>query len=225
MSTTALTPVKKSTLDFLRRLKKHNNRPWFEKNRSAYEAAKENVEAFTASLIDVLSASDRDLKGLAPKDCLFRIYRDVRFSKNKAPYKTAFGAVIAPGGRKSDRAGFYIHVEPGSCFTAGGRWMPSPEHLRDIRKEILYNTTAFKRILNAAAFKKRFGELYDSKLKLAPKGFDKDFNDIELLKYTSYIAECNVPDGVMVSRAVFRRCADTFRDMKPLLKFLNGATH
>ncbi len=225
MPTATLTPVSRSTLDFLRKLKKNNNRPWFDKNRDAYVAAKENMEAFTASLIETLSKKDQKLKGLAPKDCLFRIFRDVRFSKNKDPYKTSFGTVISPGGRKSERAGFYFHVEPGKSFIAGGRWMPSPDHLKEIRKEVYYNAPAFKRILNAAAFKKRFGSLHDAKLKLAPKGFDKEFKDIELLKYTSYMADCPVPESVLTSRSVFKRVTDTYREMAPLLKFLNNATH
>jgi uncharacterized protein (TIGR02453 family) len=219
------TTIQKPTLDFLRKLKKNNDRAWFEKNKPAYLAAKENMEGFVASLIAEFAKTDKSLKGLQPKDCLFRIYRDVRFAKDKKPYKTSFGAVIGPGGRKSDRASFYIHVEPGGSFIAGGRWNPSPEHLKDIRKEIFYNTAAFKRILRAKPFLKHFGELSDTKLTLAPKGFDKTFPDIELLKYTSYIVESGIEEKTLLSSRIYAHCRAVRDAMKPLLKFLDGATH
>ena len=216
--------IAKSTLDFLGALRKNNNREWFQKNRDRYDAAKENMEEFVEALIAELGKADKSLKGLRPKDCLFRIYRDVRFSKNKSPYKSNFGAVISAGGRKTDQAGFYIQVEPGNAFIAGGRWMPSPEHLKEIRQEILYNSAAFKKVLGAKDFKKNFKSLHDSRLKLAPKGFDKDFKDIELLKYTSYIVDTPVPDKVLLSKNAFAHCRKVQAAMMPLLKFLNKAT-
>ncbi len=216
--------LQKNTLDFLRALGRNNNRPWFEKNRDRYEAAKADFEAFTAGLIAELGKADKALKTLQPKDCIFRIFRDVRFSKDKKPYKSHFGAVIAPGGRKSERAGFYLQADPGGSFIAGGRWMPSPEHLKDIRKEIYYHAAVFRRILSAKDFKKHFGELTDTRLSRPPKGFDKNFPDIEWLKYTSYIVEAAVPDKVLLSKGVYSHCRKVYDAMRPLLKFLDGAT-
>ncbi len=215
--------IQKSTLDFLKDLKRNNDRKWFEKNKPRYESAKNNFEEFVTMLITALGKKDKSLKGVRAKDCTFRIYRDVRFSKDKSPYKSNFGAVIGAGGRKSEKACFYIQVEPGNSFIAGGRWMPSPEDLKDLRKEIFYNTAAFKKILNEKNFKKHFKTLYDSKLKLAPKGFDKNFKDIELLKYTSYIVDSAVPDKIVLSKNIFIHCEKIYSSMMPLLKFLNKA--
>jgi uncharacterized protein (TIGR02453 family) len=216
--------LQKSTLEFLKALKKNNNRDWFEKNRSKYDLAKEDFIVFINKLITELSKQDATLKGETAKDAIFRIYRDVRFSKNKDPYKTNFGAVVCRGGRKSDRACFYIQVEPGNSFIAGGRWMPQPDHLKDIRKEIFYHIKDFKKILSDKTFKKIFKELSDVKLKLAPKGFDKNFPDIELLKYTSYIVETPLNDKSLTNKSLVKQCAVVYKAMLPLLKFLNAAT-
>jgi uncharacterized protein (TIGR02453 family) len=132
--------------------------------------------------------------------------------------------VVSAGGRKSEKAGFYIQVEPGGSFIAGGRWMPSPEHLKEIRREIFYNAPAFKKILAAKDFKKHFGALYDSRLKRAPKGFDKEFPDIEWLKYTSYIVETPLPDKLLLSKNILSHCRKVHAAMQPLLRFLDKAT-
>jgi len=217
--------LQKSTLDFLKALKKNNDRDWFEKNRAKYEVAREDFTEFVNTLITELSKQDSSLKGETSKDSVFRIYRDVRFSKNKDPYKTNFGAVVCDGGRKSDKACFYIQVEPGTSFIAGGRWMPSPEHLKEIRQEIFYNLKDFKKILSDKTFKKYFKTLSDTKLKLAPKGFDKNFSDIELLKYTSFIVETPVNDKQLMSKSLIKYCSVVYKAMMPLLSFLNGATN
>lgn len=215
--------LQKSTLDFLKVLKKNNNRDWFEKNRTKYEAARVDFASFINNLITELGKQDSSLKGETAKDSIFRIYRDVRFSKNKDPYKTNFGAVVCKGGRKSDRACFYIQVEPGNSFIAGGKWMPQGDQLKDIRQEIFYRTKDFKKILNEKSFKKYFGKLSDLKLKLPPKGFDKSFTDIELLKYTSFIVETPLKDSDLLSKNIYKKCSEVFKGMKPLLDFLNEA--
>lgn len=217
--------LQKSTLDFLKVVKKNNNREWFAINRAKYDAAKNDFELFVNKLILQLAKLDSSLKNVQAKDCIFRIYRDVRFSKNKDPYKTNFGAVVIQGGRKSDLACFYIQVEPGNSFIAGGRWMPQPDHLKEIRNEIFYNSSKFKKIISDKSFKKCFNTLSDIKLKTAPKGFDKDFKDVELLKYTSFIVETKVDDKIITSKNIFKKSADVFKAMQPLLKFLNEATH
>src|SRR6185295_5339636 len=151
--------IQKSTLDFLKQVKKNNNREWFEKNKEKYLAAKANVDEFVDDAIKAFTSFDKSLAGLKAKDCVFRIYRDVRFTKNKSPYKTNMGASINPGGKKMEIAGFYLHIEPGKSFLAGGRWMPSPEHLKKIRQEIDYNSKTIHKILSDKNFKKQFGGL------------------------------------------------------------------
>src|SRR6185436_17723592 len=151
--------IQPTTLNFLKALKKNNNKEWFDKNKDKYLAAKENVEGFVDELIKSISTFDKGLMGLRAKDCVFRIYRDVRFAKDKRPYKTNLGASISAGGKKAEVAGYYIHIEPGKSLIAGGRWMPSSDHLKKIRQEIDYNGKKIKKILNDENFKKEFGEL------------------------------------------------------------------
>ncbi|MBK8413382.1 MAG: DUF2461 domain-containing protein [Bacteroidetes bacterium] len=137
--------ITKRTLDFLKALKKNNNREWFDVNRSKYEEAKADFEKFVETLLPLLSKENSKLKDLKVKDCVFRIYRDVRFSKNKDPYKTNFGAYFVEGGKKSSKAGYYIQIEPGNSFLAGGCWMPEAPVLKAIRQEIDYNLKDFEK--------------------------------------------------------------------------------
>jgi uncharacterized protein (TIGR02453 family) len=218
--------IQKSTLDFLKALKKNNDRDWFEKNKEKYLAAKQNIDAMTDELIKSFSSFDKKLTGLKARDCVFRIYRDVRFSKNKSPYKTNLGCAISPGGRKAEEAGFYIHIEPGKSFLAGGRWMPSPDHLKKIRQEIDYNGKNLRKILSDKQFKKQFGALDDSdeyKLSRPPKGYDKDHPDIELLKLNSYIVWHEYNEKEIMSKNFLKEVTKTAKIMKPLLDFLNTA--
>ena len=128
--------IEKSTIEFLNKLSKHNNRDWFEKNRPAYENAKNNFKEFIDGVLISTTKFDPAIKNLESKNCIFRINRDVRFSKNKAPYKNNFGASISPGGKKSFSAGYYIQVQPGASFIAGGMWQPPTLQLNAIRQEI-----------------------------------------------------------------------------------------
>jgi uncharacterized protein (TIGR02453 family) len=216
--------IKKETFDFLKALKKNNNKDWFDKNKPKYLAAKEDVDSLVDELIHAFGTFDKSFAGLKAKDCVFRIYRDVRFAKDKQPYKTNMGASINAGGRKAETAGYYIHLEPGQCFLAGGRWMPSPDHLKKIRQEIDYNGKEFKKILNDKTFKKYFGALDQSyKLSRPPKGYDKNHPDIELLKMNSYIVWKQYTDTEMLSKNIVKELAKGAKIMKPFLDFLNTA--
>jgi len=144
------------------------------------------------------------------KDTIFRIYRDVRFSKDKSPYKVAMGANMAPGGRKSVLAGHYFHIEPGNSFLAGGSYCPPSEQLKNIRSEIYYNSQEFKEIINYGDFKNLFGEITGDKLKRSPLGFPKDFEDVELLKFKDYTIFHKIddetiqkPDFLAISLGIF----------------------
>jgi uncharacterized protein (TIGR02453 family) len=215
-----------STFKFLKDLGKNNDRNWFEKNRARYETAKSDFDNFTATVIGEFSKVDKRLAGLEVKDSVYRIYRDVRFSKNKTPYKTSFSASINEGGRKSGKGGFYFQIDPigeWKSFVAGGVWMPEAPKLKAIRQEIQYNTDEFKKILAAKDFKKWFGTLEEQKLKTVPKGFDKNDPDIELFKYISFIVSHEIEEKDFYSKSIIKKFTDTYKAMLPLLNFLNRA--
>lgn len=216
--------IEKSTFLFLKDLKKNNNKPWFDKNKPRYEEAKKNIEALIGAFLAKFSATDKRYAKLTPKDCVFRIYRDIRFSPDKTPYKTHFGAGMSPGGKKMNEAGYYLHVEPGKVFLAGGMWMPPTDQMKMIRQEIVYNTKKFKKILADSAFKKYYGGLDDEyKLARPPKGYDKNSPDIEMLKYNSYIAWHEYNDKDATSKNFAQELNKGAKIMKPLIDFLDVA--
>lgn len=158
---------------------------------------------------------------------MFRINRDVRFSKNKAPYKSNFGAGIARGGKKSIYAGYYIHIEPGNeSFAGGGLWMPAAEQLKKVRQEIDYNCTAFEEIVQAPSFRTVYSELYtgeDSKLSRPPKGYDYSNPAITYLKFKSFIALHPLKDAELTGKNLLSTVLQAFGALHPLLTFLNNA--
>ena len=213
-----------SVLRFLRKLKKNNNKPWFEANRNGYTEAKQELETFLEGLIASYSKTDDAISRLTPKDCMFRINRDVRFSKDKSPYKTNFGAYINPGGKKSTLGGYYLHIEPGASFVGGGLWMPMPAELAKIRQEIDYNLPEFTAILSSASFKKQYGSLSTDEeysLKRIPKGYENDNAAAEYLKLKSFIATRKLSDEEVSSTSLKKSCIAAFTALRPLLDFIN----
>ena len=211
-------------IDFLKELTVNNNREWFADNRAFYGEAKAAFEEVTARLIAYIAETDKQIAGLQPKECIFRIYRDVRFSKDKTPYKTHFDAFIAKkGGRKSQHAGYYIHVMPGKSLLGGGVYAPIPQVLNSIRREIYNFPDEFKGIINNPEFKMLFGELFDDRLKKTPKGFPKDFVDAELLKYKSYIVAHHLTDSELLSRAMSEKFRILIKILYPLNMYINRA--
>lgn len=216
--------IQKSTLQFLKDLKKNNNKPWFDKNKPRYEEAKQNIESLVAAFLAKFSVIDKRYAKLAPKDCVFRIYRDIRFSPDKTPYKTHFGAGVSPGGKKMNDPGYYLHIEPGKAFLAGGLWMPPTDQLKMIRQEIVYNGKKFKKIISDNAFKKYYGGLDDEyKLARPPKGYDKSHPDTELLKYNSYIVWHQYSDKEAFSKKFADELNKGAKIMKPFIDFLREA--
>lgn len=212
------------TLEFLRLLKKNNNREWFNANKAKYETARQEFEVFVQDLIPSIGKFDKDIRGVEAKKCIFRIYRDVRFSKDKSPYKNHFGAFITYTGKNSNGPGYYFHIEPGNCFLAGGIYQPGGDKLNLIRKEIDFNLKDFKRILKHADFVKYFGGLSEmGKLKTAPKGFPGNHPAIELLKQKSYIVSHKISEKQVLSEDFLTYTLKTFRALRPLNKFLNTA--
>lgn len=214
------------TLAFLKKLKSNNNKEWFDKNKEVYLEAKTEYEAVIDEVIKGLRGFDKKIAAdLKAKDCLFRIYKDVRFSKDKSPYKTNFGASINPGGKKSLVAGYYLHCEPGQSFLAGGVYMPEPAMLNAIRQEIDYHPEALLKILKSAGFKKYFkGFDTEDALKTAPKGYEKDHPQIDLLKNRHFVVSYPLSDKQLTDKNMVKTVIGGFKAMHPLLEFLREAT-
>lgn len=208
-------------LEFLIDLKFNNNKLWFGDNKERYQEAKGEFEQLIGSILTELKHMDSRIAVTSSKDCIFRIFRDVRFSKNKEPYKTNFGALIAPGGRKKSYAGYYIHIEPDESFVGGGSYMPEPDVLRAVRKEIYENVNEFKQIINEENFRKYFPDIYGEKLTLAPKGFPKDFKDIDLLKYKHYAVAFPVSNSFWTAENIIEEIMEIYRALYPFNNFLN----
>jgi TIGR02453 family protein len=216
--------LERQTLKFLSQLKRNNNKPWFDAHRPQYEAARIDFTNFIQLVIDALQKTDPTITGLSAKDCMFRINRDIRFSKDKTPYKTGFGASIKRGGRKSPYAGYYFHCEPRHSFIAGGLWMPEPAALKNMRQEIDYNWDEFRSILTDKKFKKVFKDLSkDSEFSLStmPKGYEKDHPAAEYLKLKSFIVETSVSDEELTKSSLHKKTVAAFEAMQPLLSFIN----
>ncbi|MCE4566693.1 DUF2461 domain-containing protein [Maribellus sp. CM-23] len=212
-----------SVLKFLNELAANNNREWFQSNKKWYEESREKVLFLTDVLINEIGQFDREVKGLQPKDCMFRIFRDVRFSHDKRPYKTNFGSFICKGGRKSMNPGYYFHIEPTGCFMAGGIYMPPAEPLRIIRTYLADHAEEFLEITEVPDFKKEFPELYNDQLKTAPKGFPKDHQYIDLLKYKSFIYSKDMAPSLVSNEKYVETMVDGFSTLYPLNRFLYEA--
>lgn len=216
--------LSKNILLFLSDLKENNYKEWFHENKARYQTAKKEFEQFLTHVIADISQFDSSVKNLEPKHCIFRINRDIRFSNDKSPYKTNFGGFIVPGGKNAGYAGYYIHIEPESCFLAGGIYMPPPDRLKAVRTEIYENTEDFKKILNDKIFKKHFKEISsEDQLKTAPKGFPKDFEDIDLLKHKHYTVMKQIEDTLIFSEKFADEVHETFKALYPFNSFINEA--
>lgn len=218
--------LQQSTLRFLKNIKKNNDKSWFEAHRNQYEDAKTDYENFIQAVLDRHSKKDEDLKELTAKKCMFRINRDVRFSKDKSPYKSNFGASMARGGKKSIFSGYYFHCEPGKSFVGGGLWIPMPAEMKKVRQEIDYCLDEFRQIVTSKKFKSVYQELYsgeDSKLTKVPQGFEKDNPAAEYLKLKSWLAMREVSDAELTSKDLLKKTTEAFDALQPLIKFLNRA--
>ena len=215
--------VQASTIKFLKGLKKNNNKPWFEKNKSVYLDAKEDVELFVEQVIEGLGKIDADIKPLHPKDCTYRIYRDVRFSKDKTPYKTNMGAYLNKGGKKMPTAGYYLHFESGRNMAGGGLWMPMAPELNKVRQEIDYNFMEWKKIVGDRNFKKIYPDGLEQEeiLSRPPKGYDDQNPAIEFLKLKSFIVTTTFTDAEVQAKSFLKELLKTFEAMSDFVHFLN----
>jgi len=211
------------SFSFLRLLQKNNNREWFHSHKDLYNDAKQEFEGITELLIHEISSFDKDISGLIPKDCIFRIFRDIRFTNDKSPYKNNFGAYLSKGGKKSFYAGYYLHIEPNESMIAGGIYMPPAPVLKAVRNEIFHHIEEFNEIISERDFVKHFGDFSSEKLKTAPKGFPKDFPDMELLKYKNYIVVESKTDKEMMTDSISKELKEDFKRIFRLNQFLNEA--
>lgn len=214
-----------STFKFLQNLKANNNKPWFDVNRKQYESAKEDFLLLTGEIIKEVAGFDKSIGDLKPKDCTFRINRDIRFSKNKTPYKTNMAASFNAAGKKASGAGYYFHLEPGAGFAGGGCYVPMPPELAKIRQEIDYNFEEWTTVLNKKMFKKQFpgGVESTSTLVRPPKNYDENNPAITYLKMKDFIVTCPFTDGALQHKNLARQIAGSFEAMKPFVDFLNKA--
>ena len=212
-------------LKFLKDIARHNDRDWFEKNKGRYLQAKQGFEDVVGAVLKELIKFDGGLAGLNPKKLPFRIYRDVRFSKDKRPYKTNMGAGFSPNGKLVQEPGYYLHVQPGNkSFIAGGIYMPDAANLSKIRQEVDYNAERLEKIFRDKKFKRLFSRFDDfDKLKTAPKGYPKDHPQIEWLKLKSFIVSLPLTDKQVTDKKFISVVSAGCKTIKPLNDFLREA--
>jgi uncharacterized protein (TIGR02453 family) len=212
--------IKKETLQFLKELKKNNARGWFDKNKQKFVAANENFMQFVRVLIDETAKFDKSVAGLDAKKSVFRIYRDIRFSRDKSPYKTHFGAVLMGKDKGCGIAGYYLHLEPGNAFLAGGVHMAEPQNLKAIREGISAQGNKFIKIIHDKNFRKNF-TIEGEKLVNVPRGFDKEDPMGDFLKYKDLVLRHSVDDKMVLSDGFVSYCSKVFKAMVPFNSFLN----
>lgn len=216
--------IKPAIHSFLFQLKDNNNKIWFDLNKNLYEEAKKDFEHFVGLLLVEMAALEPELAHLKAKECIFRIFRDVRFAKDKSPYKPNFGAYFSKGGKKFPGAGYYLHIEPnGKSFVGGGLWMPEANLLKAVLQEIDYNFNEWEAFTNEMNFKKTFGYVQGDKLKTNPKGYDAENPAIEVLKLKSFTVTKPIEDDILLNKKLISSCIQAFQTMKPLVDFLNRA--
>lgn len=214
MAASIITPA---TLKFLKDLKKNNQRDWFAENKDRFEAAKSEMKSLQAVLKDELSHHDE-----IAQVKLYRIYRDVRFSKNKVPYKTSLSG-YAERATKWKRGGYYFHIEPGNCFAGGGFWNPEKEDLARIRQEIASNDKPLRKIIKSKSFRDTFGTLDGNQLKTAPRGYEKDHPAVDLLRYKQFLVTHPFTDKEVLAPDFAKNLSKIYKKMRPLFDYMSEA--
>ncbi len=216
--------ISSHTIQFLSELKDNNNKIWFDDNKPRYTSARQEVLSLVEHWLAEMSTIDSSMAILKPSQCIFRINRDVRFSKNKDPYKTNMGAFITPGGKNAGLAGYYLHIEPGQFFFGAGSYMPEPSALMKIRQEIDYNYTTFKGILDEKKFKKYFSDIDRTiTLQKPPKGFDINSLAVEYLKLKSFTVFHTIEESKVLQENFMSILMDMSKSSAPFIHFLNTA--
>ncbi|AOC95418.1 MULTISPECIES: DUF2461 domain-containing protein [Flavobacterium] len=216
----------KESLQFLDDLKKNNNREWFQDNKKRYEVFKKDYHQLVSDFLDIMKPLDPSLELLEIKDCTFRINRDIRFSKDKSPYKSHLGVWMSAGAKGANRSGYYVHIEKGGSFIAGGFYSPDAEELKKVRKEIAFFYDDLQEILNDKNFKKEFGSLdvnENNSLKSMPRGYEKDHPAIEFLKLKSFTASQTYDISEVTKKDFVKKMSEKLIALKPLNDFINRA--
>ena len=208
--------VQKEALSFLKELEKNNNREWFTAHKDSFLNHQTNVKAFCTAILSNLNTHDQ-----IEKLKMFRIYRDVRFSKDKTPYKSHFACSFSRMGA-SRRGGYYLRIKPGDTFLATGFWGPEKEDLFRVRKELALDATEFRAVFNDKAFKSVWGELQGETLKTAPKGFDKEHPDIDLIRHKQFIFVKNFKDKEVLSKDFLKEIDTSFKAIRPFFDLMSS---
>jgi len=212
------------TLEFFKELRQNNHKEWFDQNRKRYEKVKADYLNLAGNILEEMKKVDESLDILSPKDCTFRINKDIRFSKDKTPYKTNLGIALHPFGKKMQLAAYYIHLEEGQSFVGGGLWMPEAPLLAKLRKEINYFYQDLEGILSDPNFIKTYGELDvdpGQKLIRPPKGYEAENPAIEFLKLKSFTASRKIPDNMLTSEKLIPFVKESLTTLKPMISFVN----
>jgi uncharacterized protein (TIGR02453 family) len=205
---------------FLKELKQNNNREWFQENRQRYLRTKFFYDDFIQKMIFEISKFDADVSHVMARECIFRIYRDIRFTHDKTPFKTHLGAFIVKGGKKNPRGGYYIHIEPGNSLLAGGIWCPTPKLLKDLRQDIYENAEEFLQIIEEPELKRLY--VYDEeKLTNVPSPFPSDSPVAEWLKNKRFTLATYVPDDFFLSDNAIKNTVSMLKLLYPFNRFLN----
>jgi len=207
--------IQASTLQFLKDLSANNNREWFQANKDRYESALDNMKQFARAVENGLGETD-----LLESATLFRIYRDVRFSKDKSPYKNNFGLGLSRATKRL-RGGYYLQIEPGGSFVGGGFWQPNTEDLKRIRAEFAIDDRPIREIMADPDFRKYFDILQGEELKTAPQGFDRDHPAIDLLRKKSFVVKRNFTDAAVTDDSFLQEVTHTFRAMRPYFDYMS----
>ncbi len=216
--------IPQSTFDFLNQLRENNNREWFQANRELFDAARLQFMDFAEQVLHGLVAMDKRIPEDIPvSKCVYRIYRDIRFSLDKTPYKGYFSAAYSPTGRSTEMPGYYIHIQPGQSFVTAGLWHPSKERLAAIRQEIDYNSADFRSIVEAPLFLQHAGLDQEDRLKKAPSGYSADHPDIEFLRLKSFTATKSFSDNEMMQADATEMILSAFQALQPFQEFLYQA--
>ncbi|HKX86754.1 MAG TPA: DUF2461 domain-containing protein [Flavobacterium sp.] len=214
----------KEAIQFLEDLKNNNATEWMHDNKKRYESYKKDYHQLIASVLNEMKPLDASLDQLEVKNCTFRINRDIRFSKDKSPYKTNMGIWMTTNRNRKNSAGYYVHYEKGNSFVAGGIWCPEAEDLKKIRKEIAFFHEDLEKVVQEASFKSAFGAIdveEGSVLKSAPKGYDANHPAIDFLKLKSFTVSQKIDDKLFLDKDFARKISEKLILIKPLNDFLN----
>ncbi|HVU57160.1 MAG TPA: DUF2461 domain-containing protein [Puia sp.] len=211
--------IQLSSLDFLKKLKKNNNREWFNNHKTEYQQELTLMEAFAAALLKLLNTHD-EIETPSGKKSLYRIYRDTRFSADKTPYKTHWSGSFKRA-TKYRRGGYYFHIEPGNSFVAGGFWGPTPQDLRRIRDDIAFDAAPLRKILKSRQFVSMFQTLKGEQVKTAPKGYDAGHEAIDLLRHKQFLLIRHFSDKEVLSKEFPKQVSLTFKAMRPFFNYMS----